>query len=101
MILEIPDVTIVTGRARSSLYRDMANGSFPAPDYKGGPRAIGWSPAAIIRWCEQRGVPVTVRDLIAVRVARVEAERRARLEQARKRKAAKRNSKRQRTTRGK
>jgi prophage regulatory protein len=48
-ILRMPEVERRTGRARSSIYRDVASGLFPAP-LKIGPRAIGWLEVEIEAW---------------------------------------------------
>src|SRR4051812_47173578 len=90
MFLGMPDVTLLTGRCKSSVYKGIKTGDFPKPDIKDGKRSIGWSAATIAQWLENRGAPaVSVMDLIAARAARLEAERRQRLDAASKRRAVK------------
>jgi prophage regulatory protein len=50
-IIRCPAVAAKTGLARSSIYRHVALGSFPAP-IKLGPRASGWVDAEIDAWIE-------------------------------------------------
>ncbi|WP_081613264.1 helix-turn-helix transcriptional regulator [Xanthomonas sp. SHU 199] len=49
----LPSVLARVGRSRASLYRDIAEGRFPAPS-KIGPRAIGWDPSTVDRWIAAR-----------------------------------------------
>jgi prophage regulatory protein len=42
-----------TGLGRTSIYRGIAAGTFPAP-VRLGPRAVGWPEDAIDRWAESR-----------------------------------------------
>lgn len=48
-ILRIADVIARTGLSRSSIYAQMADGTFPA-QVKLGRRAVGWSGAEIDEW---------------------------------------------------
>ena len=48
-ILRLPDVIKSTGRKRSSIYRDVRKGTFPAPVALG-PRAVGWRESDIEAW---------------------------------------------------
>ena len=50
-ILRLPDVIKSTGRKRSSIYRDVRKGTFPAPVALG-PRAVGWRESDIIDWID-------------------------------------------------
>ena len=54
-----------TGRCRSSLYEDIAAGTFPAP-VKLGPRAVGWVESEVNDWIadrvEMRGKSADGRD---------------------------------------
>jgi prophage regulatory protein len=52
-IIRCPAVAAKTGLARSSIYRHVALGSFPAP-IKLGPRASGWVDAEIDAWIKDR-----------------------------------------------
>ena len=52
-ILRLPEVERRSGRARSSIYRDVAAGLFPAP-VKIGARAIGWDESRIEQWIASR-----------------------------------------------
>lgn len=47
------EVEEVTGLSRATIYRHIANGSFPAPA-KLGPRAVGWRLSHIEKWIESR-----------------------------------------------
>jgi predicted DNA-binding transcriptional regulator AlpA len=53
------DVLRITALSRSSLYRRIAAGDFPAPVSLGG-RAKGWRRAALLKWIED---PVGYRPL--------------------------------------
>ncbi|WP_189385579.1 helix-turn-helix transcriptional regulator [Advenella faeciporci] len=53
------DVLRITALSRSSLYRRIASGDFPAPVSLGG-RAKGWRRAALLEWIED---PVGYRPL--------------------------------------
>lgn len=57
-ILRLPDIEVLTGRKRSSIYEDIAAGRMPRP-IKLGPRAVGWLRADIDRWLADR---VAARD---------------------------------------
>lgn len=52
-ILRLPDVLNRTGLSRSTLYRRVDDGTFPAP-INLGPRAVGWPESEIQTWIEQR-----------------------------------------------
>ena len=53
--LRLPDVMRVTGLARSTVYRLMAEDDFPAP-CRLGRRAVGWRSDDIARWSAARPV---------------------------------------------
>lgn len=54
LILErLKQVKARTGKSRSSIYRDIAAGTFPAP-VKLGERASAWNAAEIDRWIADR-----------------------------------------------
>lgn len=48
-IMRRKQVEARTGRSRSSIYADMAAGTFPKP-VKIGPRAVGWIESEISDW---------------------------------------------------
>ncbi|MDR3371205.1 AlpA family phage regulatory protein [Rhodoferax sp.] len=48
-ILKLPALMRRVGKSRSSIYRDIANGLFPAP-VKIGVRSVGWMASAIADW---------------------------------------------------
>lgn len=48
-----PSVVARTGRSKSSIRRDVAAGTFPAP-VKIGERAVAWDAAAVDTWIAQR-----------------------------------------------
>ena len=50
-LLKIDDVTRMSGMSKSSIYRGVADGSFPAP-LRAGVRAARWRLSDIIRWIE-------------------------------------------------
>ena len=52
-ILRLPEVEAVTGRKRSAIYEDIAEGTFPPP-VPLGPRAVGWLEDEVADWQEQR-----------------------------------------------
>lgn len=53
VILRLPEVENKTGRKRSSIYADIAEGNFPAPISLGA-RAVGWLESDINQWIEDR-----------------------------------------------
>lgn len=53
ILLRLPEVKAHTGLSRSSLYRRIAEGTFPAP-VKIGARASAWSSAEVERWKAER-----------------------------------------------
>ena len=52
-LLRLPEVCRLTGRRRSSIYRDIALGTFPAP-VKLGERASAWVSCEIDQWIAER-----------------------------------------------
>lgn len=54
-ILRRDEVEILTGLSKSSIYRQMHAGKFPAALDLGG-NAVGWHESAIRRWVATRGV---------------------------------------------
>ena len=52
-VIQLPAVIERTCRSRSSIYRDVKAGKFPAP-ISLGERAIGWHESAIDRWIAER-----------------------------------------------
>lgn len=55
-ILRLPEVLAMTGLSRSSLYRRINSGDFPAPILLGGDdsRAVGWRRSEVEAWIESR-----------------------------------------------
>ena len=55
-ILRIEEVLDMTGLSRSSLYRRIDDGTFPAPLLLGGDtsRAVGWLESEVIAWIASR-----------------------------------------------
>jgi prophage regulatory protein len=49
----LPAVIQATGLGRSTIYRLVASGTFPAPVHLG-PRAVGWRWSDLDRWSESR-----------------------------------------------
>lgn len=48
-ILKLPALMRRVGKSRSSIYRDIASGLFPAP-VKIGVRSVGWKESSIAEW---------------------------------------------------
>ena len=55
LFARLPTVMQATGLGRSTIYRLVANGEFPAPVHVG-PRALAWRWADLDRWSESRRV---------------------------------------------
>lgn len=53
VFLRMPSVMRMTGLARSTIYRLVADHQFPSP-VRLGPRAVGWRRADIDRWSVDR-----------------------------------------------
>ena len=51
--IKLPEVIELTGKARSSIYADVKNHTFPAP-VKIGCRAVAWRLSDVIDWQETR-----------------------------------------------
>ena len=51
--LRLPEVRIITGLSKSSIYARIAEGAFPAPVPLGG-RAVGWVEVEVIQWAYDR-----------------------------------------------
>lgn len=52
-VLRFPEVITVTGFKRSTIYKKIARGQFPAP-FGIGDRAVGWRRSTIEKWLEER-----------------------------------------------
>jgi len=48
-LLKLREVLEVTGRSRSSIYRDIDRGTFPVP-LRTGPNSLAWWEADIVEW---------------------------------------------------
>ena len=55
------EVTKITGRSATSLWRDTNAGIFPAPR-KTGPGRVGWLASEITAWMSSRPVALTVKE---------------------------------------
>ena len=53
-ILRMPEVCEITGLGKSTIYKKLSEGSFPAP-LRLGPRARGWRTRDIVEWLEDPG----------------------------------------------
>lgn len=51
--LRLPEVEFIVGKKRSTIYRDIAAGKFPAP-YDLGSRSVGWLSTEITAWVLSR-----------------------------------------------
>lgn len=52
-ILRLPEVSNRTGRGRSTIYEDMAAGTFPKP-IKLGSRSVGWVEEEVDAWIAEQ-----------------------------------------------
>ncbi|MFI8743294.1 helix-turn-helix transcriptional regulator [Stutzerimonas sp. R75] len=52
--LRLPEVEKATGKKRSTIYRDIAAGRFPAPYDLGSSRSVGWLSTEISAWILSR-----------------------------------------------
>lgn len=64
-VFRLPQVCELTGLARSTIYAAIKAGSFPAP-FPLGPRAVGWSAAAVEAWLEARTARKPDSDILAL-----------------------------------
>jgi prophage regulatory protein len=53
VLARLPTVLKITGLGRSTIYRWIANGSFPSP-VRLGPRAVAWRRSDLDRWTQSR-----------------------------------------------
>jgi prophage regulatory protein len=53
LFARLPTVLAATGLGRSTIYRLVADGSFPAP-VRLGPRAVGWRWSDLDQWTNSR-----------------------------------------------
>ena len=58
-LLRLRDVIAITGRSRSSIYRDMEAGRFPKP-VRLGPNAVAWREDDVQAWID--ALPRTSED---------------------------------------
>ena len=52
-IMRLPEVEVVTGYKRSSIYNFMEEGSFPK-SYRLGKRAVGWDSVEVENWVKAK-----------------------------------------------
>ena len=52
--LRLPEVEVAVGKKRSTIYRDIAAGIFPAPYDRGSSRSVGWLSTEISAWILSR-----------------------------------------------
>ncbi|WP_313127924.1 helix-turn-helix transcriptional regulator [Stutzerimonas nitrititolerans] len=52
--MRLPEVEKASGKKRSTIYRDIAAGRFPAPYDLGGGRSVGWLSSEITAWILSR-----------------------------------------------
>lgn len=57
-IIRLPGVIERTGRSKASIYKGVADGTFPQP-LQLGPRAVGWKSSDIDAWIAGRPVGLT------------------------------------------
>jgi prophage regulatory protein len=53
LFARLPTVILATGLGRSTIYRLVARGAFPAPVHLG-PRAVAWRWSDLDRWSQTR-----------------------------------------------
>ena len=53
-IIKLPEVKHLTGLGRSSIYRMVAEGIFPASVSLGGGRSVGWVESEVVGWITER-----------------------------------------------
>jgi prophage regulatory protein len=66
MFARLPTVMQATGLGRSTIYRLMAYGAFPAPVHLG-PRAVGWRWSDLDQWSESRQGDASTSSIRAAR----------------------------------
>lgn len=54
-IWRLTQVSQITGRAKSTIWKDISKGIFPPP-IRLGPRAVGWKNSEIQGWLEARSI---------------------------------------------
>ena len=69
MLMRLPNVMVATGLSRSTIYKRINEGTFPAP-VRIGPRTVAWVTKEIEEWVRRRisesrdraGRPAELRD---------------------------------------
>lgn len=61
-ILRRPDVEAMTGLSRASIYKRMANGSFPRA-YPLGGRIVGWLESEVQQWVDEHTTGTHIENL--------------------------------------
>lgn len=56
MLYRLPEVMSITGRRRATIYRAVAEGTFPRP-VQLGPQSVAWKKSSIDEWIASR--PIT------------------------------------------
>ncbi|UNM00903.1 helix-turn-helix transcriptional regulator [Ectopseudomonas mendocina] len=51
--IRLPELIHITGRKRSTIYRDIKEGSFPK-QFKLGRRSVGWLSTEVHRWMQSQ-----------------------------------------------
>jgi len=59
-LMRLSTFLLITGLSRSTIYRMIAEGTFPAP-VRLGKRAVAWRPAGVLQWSDERPSTVTRR----------------------------------------
>lgn len=73
-ILRLAQVRTKTGRANSTIWRDISLGIFPPP-INLGPKAVGWKNSEILGWIEARSIssrsqqPIDMQKFVAMLIA--------------------------------
>jgi len=55
ILYRLPEVTAITGRRRSTIYKDIADGTFPRP-VRLGAQSVAWKKSDLDRWISTRPV---------------------------------------------
>lgn len=53
VLYRLPEVSVITGRRPSTIYQDMADGTFPRP-VQLGEQSVAWKKSDIDRWIAER-----------------------------------------------
>ncbi|MFZ5459154.1 MAG: helix-turn-helix transcriptional regulator [Pseudomonadota bacterium] len=52
--IRLPELMYITGRKRSTIYRDIKEGNFPKQFKLGNSRSVGWLSTEVYRWLQNQ-----------------------------------------------